>query len=607
MCFLREPWLRERRRGGVPRRGPRARSAGATCPHDVAALGSTATASMPRIAQLVLAPSDAAGRRAARAPRPPARRGGRRASTSRRSRSARSRTRRSAPRPSSPSSTPTSRDPALGGVVGDLPPALLDQHRAELGAGAAVPAALPQRRDQHDRGQRRLDGGARAGPWARARASRRRSTGPAPTRRCSTTRSSSLVRAGRRRPRGGDDARAARLAERPADRRRGAGDAPLPRDARRAVGRACRARLHRRRRRAARRSTATGCARCASPSASDGLVDGRLRGGRDPAARGRRRSGAARLGPGQLLSIDPERGLLFDGELKRELARRRPYARWVDGRASSAREQGAPGRGARGRTSSPRHVAARLHARGAEPDAAPDRADAATTPSTRWATTRRSRRSPAAARPLASYFRQRFAQVTNPAIDHYRERTVMSVATLVGPRAPLDAEGPLAPLDVLPVVPRHARRARRRSTPLRVDATFAADEGLGRAVDRVADACADAGRGGRDAALPLRRATREATGRRSRRCSRSRPSHDRLVERGPAHALRRSSSRRDEPRDTHMVATLARLRRRRRLPAARARDGRAARRERQGRRRPADARRGAAPAARTRSRTACSR
>ncbi len=26
------------------------------------------------------------------------------------------------------------------------------------------------------------------------------------------------------------------------------------------------------------------------------------------------------------------------------------------------------------------------------------------------------------ARPLASYFRQRFAQVTNPAIDHYRER-----------------------------------------------------------------------------------------------------------------------------------------------------------------------------------------
>ena len=36
-----------------------------------------------------------------------------------------------------------------------------------------------------------------------------------------------------------------------------------------------------------------------------------------------------RLGPGQQLSVDPERGLLFDGELKRELASRRPYADWV--------------------------------------------------------------------------------------------------------------------------------------------------------------------------------------------------------------------------------------------------------------------------------------
>jgi hypothetical protein len=38
----------------------------------------------------------------------------------------------------------------------------------------------------------------------------------------------------------------------------------------------------------------------------------------------------ARLGPGQQLSIDPERGVLFDGELKRSLAARRPYAEWVE-------------------------------------------------------------------------------------------------------------------------------------------------------------------------------------------------------------------------------------------------------------------------------------
>ena len=36
-------------------------------------------------------------------------------------------------------------------------------------------------------------------------------------------------------------------------------------------------------------------------------------------------------------------------------------------------------------------------------------------------------------RPLATYLRQRFAQVTNPAIDHLRERLVVSVSTLLGP------------------------------------------------------------------------------------------------------------------------------------------------------------------------------
>ncbi len=157
------------------------------------------------------------------------------------------------------------------------------------------------------------------------------------------------------------------------------------------------------------------------------------------------------------------------------------------------------------------------------------------------------------ARPLASYFRQRFAQVTNPAIDHYRERTVMSIATLVGPRAPLESEGPLAPLVVLPsflVTPDGLAALE----PARVDATFAAEEGLGRAVERVADACAelaaagwtsvcvsDALAGGDRAPIPSLLAVAAA--------------HDRLVERGlrTACALLVET---DEARDTHMVATL---------------------------------------------------
>ena len=45
------------------------------------------------------------------------------------------------------------------------------------------------------------------------------------------------------------------------------------------------------------------------------------------------------------------------------------------------------------------------------------------------------------ARPLFNFFKQRFAQVTNPPIDHLRERLVMSKRTLVGPRSPLLTRG----------------------------------------------------------------------------------------------------------------------------------------------------------------------
>ena len=43
---------------------------------------------------------------------------------------------------------------------------------------------------------------------------------------------------------------------------------------------------------------------------------------------------------------------------------------------------------------------------------------------------------------LYSYFKQRFAQVTNPAIDPIRERLVMSLTTLLGSRGDPAAEPP---------------------------------------------------------------------------------------------------------------------------------------------------------------------
>ena len=51
--------------------------------------------------------------------------------------------------------------PGARGAVRHLPPALLDEHGAVLGARPAVPPPLPQRRDQRDPGQRQLDARAR--------------------------------------------------------------------------------------------------------------------------------------------------------------------------------------------------------------------------------------------------------------------------------------------------------------------------------------------------------------------------------------------------------------------------------------------------------------
>ena len=77
--------------------------------------------------------------------------------------------------------------------VRDLPPALFDQHLPALAAGAALPHARPQRRDQHAEGQHQLDEeprdphGARRLRRARSRTSSRSSSRAARTPRRSTT------------------------------------------------------------------------------------------------------------------------------------------------------------------------------------------------------------------------------------------------------------------------------------------------------------------------------------------------------------------------------------------------------------------------------------
>jgi hypothetical protein len=48
-------------------------------------------------------------------------------------------------------------------------------------------------------------------------------------------------------------------------------------------------------------------------------------------------------------------------------------------------------------------------------------------------------------RTVYHYLKQRFAQVTNPPIDHLREWQVMSLRTQIGPRSPILSEEPEAP------------------------------------------------------------------------------------------------------------------------------------------------------------------
>ena len=257
-----------------------------------------------------------------------------------------------------------------------------------------------------------------------------------------------------------------------------------------------------------------------------------------------------RLGPGQLLAIDPRHGLRFDGELTRDLASRKPYAGWVE---ESLRfgEQGEPAPVPDGGLAA-RHA---LHGYTREELSLMLRPIAQSGQEPVYSMGDDAPIAPLAgrARPFASYFRQRFAQVTNPAIDHYRERTVMSIATLVGVRPPLGVEGPLAAARRAPVVPRHARWARRARARGRGRHVRCCRGPLGRGRARRRRG-GRARRGGRHGRVPERR--------RRGRDRAAIPSllavaatHGRLTERGHRTDCSILVSS-DEARDTHMVATL---------------------------------------------------
>ena len=156
----------------------------------------------------------------------------------------------------------------------------------------------------------------------------------------------------------------------------------------------------------------------------------------DMSGHGRLRRG--RLGPGQMLCVDPDRGgLVLDDEIKERLGDARPWGRWVEdglipmGSGDTVdvlRDDSEARRNVFGWTSEEvTMIVKSMAADGKEPTFS--MGDDVPIPAfgTQY-------------RPVHHYLKQRFAQVTNPPIDHLRERLVMSVRTLVGPREPLLCE-----------------------------------------------------------------------------------------------------------------------------------------------------------------------
>jgi glutamate synthase domain-containing protein 2/glutamate synthase domain-containing protein 1/glutamate synthase domain-containing protein 3 len=210
-----------------------------------------------------------------------------------------------------------------------------------------------------------------------------------------------------------------------------------------------------------------------------------------------------RLQPGKIFLVDVENGrIVDDGEVKSEIASRRPYGRWYAERTvhlddmpdvAPAEMPADPLRTRQlmfGYTQEDLRVTlARMAGASAEEPNGSMGND--------FALAVLSDRGPL----LYSYFKQLFAQVTNPPIDPIREKIVMSVSTSVGPEGNLLDETPEHAHQLIIGQPllTHGELEKLRQVDHHVfcadtlDATFPVSEGpagLGRAMERL---CREAG------------------------------------------------------------------------------------------------------------------
>ena len=147
---------------------------------------------------------------------------------------------------------------------------------------------------------------------------------------------------------------------------------------------------------------------------------------------------SGRLGPGQMVAVDTERHeLLHNDDIKRRVSHLRPYHRWIHESMGRVRRMGALHA-----SSVPAADEGELLSRQVLHGYSKEEIEYVLKPMGLQA------KEPVGSmgddtplsvlhdppRPLYSYFRQKFAQVTNPPIDSIRERNVMSLDTWLGRR-----------------------------------------------------------------------------------------------------------------------------------------------------------------------------
>ncbi len=150
-----------------------------------------------------------------------------------------------------------------------------------------------------------------------------------------------------------------------------------------------------------------------------------------------------RLGPGQMLFVDPSRGFVADRACKERLAAAGPYSRWA-GDGLREMPKGRPILQTPDADSLERRQAMFGYSREELAMVLRAMANDAKEPTYSMGDDSPLPHMAGRPRPIHHYLRQRFAQVTNPPIDHLRERLVMSLRTLLGPRKPILTETPEA-------------------------------------------------------------------------------------------------------------------------------------------------------------------